>query len=100
MSEAAIALPGGKVAATSPVIADTRFAALYRVAGFAALVTALLIPLQIVAFIVWPPPDGGVTEWFDLFQRAPFIGLVSFDLAILLEEALLIPIIAALYLLL
>lgn len=100
MSQASIALPAGRVAATSSVVADGRFAALFRVAGFAALLTALLIPLQIVAFIVWPPPAANVIEWFDLFQRAPFIGLVSFDLAILLEEALLIPIIAALYLLL
>jgi hypothetical protein len=54
-----------------------------------------------VAFIAWPPPiEGTVADWFDLFQRSPVIGLVSFDLAILLEEVLLIPIVLALYLLL
>ena len=79
---------------------DRRWSALYRVAGGAALLTALLIPLQIVAFIVWPPPTGGVIDWFELFQERPLIGLVSFDLAILVEEALLIPVIGALYLLL
>jgi hypothetical protein len=100
VSQASIALPTGRVAVSTGAVGDRRFATLFRVAGIAALVTAVLIPLQIVAFIVWPPPDGGVTDWFDLFQRAPFIGLVSFDLAILLEEVLLIPIIAALYLLL
>lgn len=73
---------------------------LFQVAGAGALITALLIPLQIVAFIVWPLPEGGVTEWFELFQESPFIGLVSFDLAILIEEMLLIPIVLALYLVL
>ena len=76
------------------------WAALYRVAGIGALLTALLIPLQIVAFIVWPLPTGGVTEWFELFQERPLIGLVSFDLVILFEEILLIPIVLALYIVL
>jgi hypothetical protein len=71
------------------------------VAGFGALLTGLLIPLQIVAFIMWPPPiDGTVADWFQLFRQSPIIGLVSFDIAILLEEVLLVPIILALYLVL
>lgn len=101
MSQASITMPArSAVAPLADQGVQERYAGLYRVAGFAALLTALLIPLQIVAFIVWPLPEGGVTEWFDLFNRAPLIGLVSFDLAILVEEALLIPIIGALYLLL
>jgi hypothetical protein len=101
MSQASIALPTGRARteATEETV-DSRYGPLYRAAGLAALATAVLIPLQIVAFIVWPLPEGGVAEWFELFNRAPFIGLVSFDLAILLEEALLIPIIAALFVLL
>jgi hypothetical protein len=80
---------------------DPRWKGLYRVAGIGALLTGILIPLQIIAFIAWPPPiDGTVADWFDLFTRSPFIGLVSFDLAILLEEMLLIPIVLALYVLL
>lgn len=78
-----------------------RSKALFRVAGLGALVTGILIPLQIAAFIAWPPPiDGTVADWFDLFQRSPLIGLVSFDVAILLEEILLVPIVLALYVLL
>jgi hypothetical protein len=77
-----------------------RYAALYRVAGAGALLTALLIPLQVVAFIVWPLPGGGAAEWFAVFRENPFRGLVSYDLLILLEEALLIPIVLALYMLL
>jgi hypothetical protein len=80
--------------------ADPRWQGLYRAAGIGALLTGLLIPLQIVAFIVWPLPEGGVAEWFALFRNNPVVGLVSFDLAILLEEVLLVPVILALYLLL
>jgi hypothetical protein len=81
-------------------VGERRWIALYRLAGVGAVLTGLLIPLQIVAFIVWPPPEGGVMEWFELFQDSPLIGLVSFDVAILVEEVLLVPVILALYLLL
>lgn len=83
-------------------VADTAqsWKGLFQIAGIGAILTGVLIPLQIVAFIVWPLPEGGVVEWFELFQDSPFIGLVSFDLAILLEEVLLIPIALAMYLLL
>jgi hypothetical protein len=80
---------------------DPRWRVLYQVAGAGALLTATLIPLQVVAFIVWPPPlEGGVAEWFKLFQDSPFIGLITFDLAMMLEQVLLIPIALALFVLL
>ena len=79
---------------------DARYAALYRVAGAGALLTALLIPLQVVAFIAWPLPEGGAAAWFAVFRENPVRGLVSYDLLILLEEALLIPVVLALYTLL
>ena len=96
MAQAAMAVPSS-IAATDSGADASRWHLLFQVAGIGALVTGLLIPLQIVAFIVWPLPDGGVTEWFELFQDSAFIGLVSFDLVILLEEILLIPIVLALY---
>lgn len=73
---------------------------LFRVAAVSALATGILIPLQIVAFILWPLPQGGVVEWFDLFADNAVIGLISFDLVLLVEEVLLVPIILALYILL
>ncbi len=79
---------------------DPRYRALYRVAGAGALLTALLIPLQVVAFITWPLPEGGAADWFAVFREDPVRGLVSYDLLILLEEVLLIPIVLALYTLL
>lgn len=100
MAQAAMAVPGVGTADHDASAAASPWRPLFRVAGIGAMLTALLIPLQIVAFIVWPLPDGGVTEWFELFQESAFIGLVSFDLVILLEEILLIPIVLALYLVL
>lgn len=91
------------ISATAARVADAGdqpWTGLLRAAGLGALLTGLLIPLQVVAFIVWPLPEGGATEWFALFQDNPIRGLVSFDLLILVEEVLLIPIVLALYLLL
>jgi hypothetical protein len=73
---------------------------LFRVGGIGALLTAVLIPLQIAAFLIWPLPDGGVLDWFELFQNSPIVALISYDLVILLEEVLLIPILIALFVLL
>jgi hypothetical protein len=87
-------------AVSAAAVTEHRWVALYRVAGISALLTGMLIPLQIVAFVVWPPPRGEVVQWFDVFQDSAFIGLISFDLAILLEEVLLVPIILAMYVLL
>jgi hypothetical protein len=109
MSHASAVLPAGVAgldisdgsARVNDEAADRRWSALYLVAGAGALVTAVLIPLQIVAFIVWPPPiEGTVADWFAMFQDNWFAGLVSFDLAILVEEVLLVPIIVGLYVLL
>lgn len=99
MAQSAMAVSNPRIAVGASV-APSRFRVLFRVAGFGALATAILIPLQILAFIVWPLPEGGVVEWFELFQESPFIGLVSFDLVILIEEILLIPIVFGLYVLL
>ena len=99
MAQTAIAARVG-VASDDSVAAASPWRLLFKVAGIGALLTAVLVPLQVVAFIAWPLPEGGVIEWFELFQDSPFIGLVSFDLVILLEEILLIPIVLALYVIL
>jgi hypothetical protein len=102
MTNLAATIPRSATVATQANLgaAKTRYAALYRAAGAGAIVTALLIPLQVIAFIVWPPPGAGAAEWFAVFRENPVRGLVSYDLLILLEEALLIPIVLALYTLL
>lgn len=78
--------------------AEPRWKGLYTIGGVAALVTVALIPLQVVAFVLWPPPlNGPVTEWFTLFQSNWLIGLLSLDLLLLVDYVLLIPIVLALY---
>jgi len=77
---------------------DTNWRLLYRAGGVAALITAVLIPLQIIVFIAWPPPlEGPVTEWFTLFQDNWLLGLLSLDLLLLVDYILLVPIVLALY---
>lgn len=80
---------------------ETAFKPLYKVGAISALITAALIPLQAIIFIIWPPPlEGTVLEWFNLFEKNWFLGLLSLDLLLLLDYVLLIPIILSLYILL
>lgn len=69
---------------------------IYRIGGGAALLSTLLIPIQVAIFLRWPPPLA-VTEWFDLFQNSWLLGLLSLDLLYLLNNTFLILIYLALY---
>ena len=46
-----------------------------RAAGVAALITAVLVPIQLAVFVAYPFPDT-VTGWFELLQDNPLAGLV------------------------
>lgn len=71
---------------------------LYRLAGLAALLSALLTPAAVVVFIVWPPPlEGDVEDWFELFQDNAFLGLLSMELLLMVIYVLLVPIFIALF---
>ena len=83
---------------TSHAKPDTDWKPLYRAGGIAALITAVLIPLQIIVFIVWPPPlEGTASEWFTLFQENWLRGLLSLDLLLIVDYVLLVPIVLTLY---
>jgi hypothetical protein len=69
---------------------------LYRAAGAAALVTAVLIPVQLIVFMAYPFPDT-VTGWFELLQDNPLAGLVNLDLLLVVDNVLLVVIALALY---
>jgi len=75
---------------------DPRWSWLYRIGGAAALIMALIIPLQLVVFIVSPPPST-VLGWFALFQRSKLLGLLSFESLFIIYGALSIPMSLALY---
>jgi Domain of unknown function (DUF4386) len=81
----------------SPDISEGHWHFLYRAAAVAALITVALFLFQIVAFFVWPPPTT-VAGHFALLRSRPFVGLVSLDFLILVDEVLAIPISLALYL--
>lgn len=80
---------------------DPRWRLLYRLAGAGALISAVFIPIQVLVFIVWPPPlEGTAVDWFALFQDNPLVGLLDLDLLLVADNVLLVPIFLALYALL
>jgi hypothetical protein len=65
-------------------------------AGWAALLTAVLIPIQIVIFMRYAFPET-VEGWFGLLQDNALAGLVNLDLLLVVVNVLLIGIVLALY---
>ncbi len=49
------------------------------VGGAAALITVLFIPIQMIVFVVSPPP-ATVLDYFTLFQSNRLLGLLDLDL--------------------
>jgi hypothetical protein len=81
---------------TETNFADSRWRWLYRVAGMSALVTAVFIVAQMIAFILWPPPTITI-DYFNLFRDNAFLGFLALDLLYVIDNVLLIPILLALY---
>jgi hypothetical protein len=79
-----------------PRPAGATWTTLYRAAAAAALITAVLIPIQIAIFIAYPFPDT-VAGWFTLLQQDPLPGLVDLDLLLVVDNVLLVVIALALY---
>ena len=68
----------------------------YRVGGVASLVVALLTVMEVLFFIIFPPPSR-VIGWFELFQSSPIIGLLDFWGLELFMYAMFILVFLALY---
>jgi hypothetical protein len=78
----------------------TRWRGVLATAAAGAILTAICVPLQVALFVAAPPPAShSVAAWFDLFNESPFIGLLSLDLLMMVEQVLAVPIILALFLL-
>lgn len=75
------------------------FQPLYRVAQFLALTMLILIPLQIVIYVIAPPPDT-VKGFFELYQQNPVLGLLSLDFLYLFNNMIIVIIYLALFVLL
>ena len=69
--------------------ADPRWRCLYTIGGVAALIGVALIPVQLVVFVVWPPPVAAL-GFFQLFERNRLLGLLSLDLLYILQNVLLV----------
>jgi len=76
--------------------ADPRWKGLYKASGAAALTMLVLMVIQIIIFIAWPPP-GTVDAYFTLFQNNWLLGLLSLDLLYIANNVLMILIYLALY---
>ena len=83
--------------ATNAKITDAVWKGLYKIGGAATVTMIALIPIQIIIFVAYPPP-GTAIEYFTLFQKNWFLGLLSLDLLYILNSVLLSIIYLALYL--
>ena len=80
-------------------IMETNFLPLYRVAWYLAIAMLIIIPLQIVAYVVAPPPDT-VLGLFERYQANPFLGLLSLDFLYLFNNLIIVVIYLALFVML
>lgn len=77
---------------------DPRWKVLYQLAGAAALSLIGIIVIQLIVFMTTPPPlDGTALDWFNLFQKNRLIGLIDFELLMIVYTILSIPLTIALY---
>ena len=58
--------------------------------GVGTLLMCGLVVIQMVVFIVWPPPVS-VVDWFSLFQNNRLLGLLSLDLLLVADSVIMIP---------
>ncbi len=69
---------------------------LYKIGGIMAIIIVILIPVQMIIFISFPPPDNAL-DFFNLFNKNWLLGLLSLDLLYILNNVLLIFVYLGLY---
>lgn len=77
-------------------ITDSRWKWLFITGGMAAFSMLILMIIQIIVFVIWPPPTT-VAGYFSLFQESWLLGLLSLDLLYIVDSVLLILIYLAVY---
>ena len=75
------------------------FQPLYRVAYILSMIMLILIPLQIVIFVISPPPTS-IEGFFELYRQNQFLGLLSLDFLYLFNNIIIVIIYVALFVLL
>jgi hypothetical protein len=86
-------MEASNVGATTPA-----WKTLYKLGAVAALLMVAIIIVQMIVFMAAPPPlEGAALDWFTLFQKNKLIGLINFELLMLIYTILSIPIVLSLY---
>ncbi|HEY3474422.1 MAG TPA: hypothetical protein VGK56_07400, partial [Anaerolineales bacterium] len=63
-----------------------------------ALLMNAIIIAQLIVFMIAPPPlEGSAIDWFSLFQRNKLIGLVDFELLMIVYTLISVPIVLCLH---
>jgi len=70
------------------VSTDFAWKNLYKVGGAATLVMIAITLAQVVVFAVSPPPyQGTAVDWFALFQKSTLLGLLGFEVLLIVYVA-------------
>jgi hypothetical protein len=84
--------------ATHAEIIRPAWKTLYQFGALAALLMVAIIVIQMIVFIGAPPPLGGTAlDWFELFQQNKLIGLIDFELLMVIYMLIAIPLTFSLY---
>jgi hypothetical protein len=75
------------------------FRPLFRLTRFLSFAMLVLIVLQIVVYVIAPPPET-VKGFFELFEQNPFLGLLSLDFIYLFNNIIIVIIYLSLFVLL
>jgi len=68
----------------------------YSLGRISAILIVIMIPLQIVCFLLWPHPTT-IEGWFSVFNNNWIIGLIGFDFLYMLSNLLMIPLFLSIF---
>lgn len=69
---------------------------MYRLAGIAVIIIVLIIPVQVLIFSLFPPPEDSI-GFIELFHNNWLLGLLSLDLLYYFNNVLLVVFYLGLY---
>ena len=81
------------------LINDDQLKPYLRITGFLLIVLFAIIPFQAAIYFISPPPTTAI-QYFNLFQKNPFLGFLDLDLSLTLDNLLFVLVYMALYFLL
>src|SRR5512143_3781690 len=77
---------------------ESNWNSLYKIGGAAALIMVAITLSQFVSFVVAPPPlEGSAIDWFALFQKSAFFGLLGFEFLLVIYALLSVLVSVALF---